>query len=219
MSVTPDIGIVVFDWGGVILRIVRSFEEACARAGIPVRGDVVSQEAKERRKQVQHQFQVGLISPREFFDGVAASTMGAYTAAEFEAIHHAWLIEEYAGVGKLVDDIHAARKATTGLLSNTNEGHWLRHVPTRERRADFPTVGKLRHKHASHLMGLAKPHAEIHRAFEKASGFSPHEILFFDDLEENIATARACGWNTLQIDYTGDTAQQMRVHLRSCGVL
>ena len=214
-----DIGIVVFDWGGVILKIVRSFEEACARANLPVRGDFTSPGAKERRKEIQHQFQIGTISSREFFEGIAASSLGAYSAAEFEAIHHAWLIEEYPGVSQLVDDIHAAGKVTTGLLSNTNEGHWLRHVPTRERLADFPTVGKLRHKHASHLMGLAKPHAEIHRAFEKASGFSAREILFFDDLEENIATARACGWNTLQIDHTGDTAQQMRAHLRGLGVV
>ena len=45
------------------------------------------------------------------------------------------------------------------------------------------------------------------------------EILFFDDLSDNIASARACGWSAEQIDHTGDTARQMAEHLGRHGVL
>ena len=79
------------------------------------------------------------------------------------------------------------------------------------------------HLHASHLLGLLKPDEAIYRAFERASGFDgtdgrPEEILFFDDLEENVEAARACGWSSVRVDHTGDPAEQMRRELRERGL-
>jgi FMN phosphatase YigB (HAD superfamily) len=43
--------------------------------------------------------------------------------------------------------------------------------------------------------------------------------VFFDDLAENISAARACGWNAVHIDHTGDTAAQVLAGLRAHGAL
>ena len=43
-------------------------------------------------------------------------------------------------------------------------------------------------------------------------------VIFFDDLEENIAAARSIGWTAHQIDHTRDTAAQMRYHLTRWGL-
>lgn len=205
--------IVVFDWGGVILRIVRSFEEACLRAGLPVHPEALADSLRDRRAALAHEFQKGAIGEEEFYYQIAQCTSGKYSAEDFQRIHDAWLIAEYPGVADLINDIHAAGHATTGLLSNTNHRHWVRHLPRGNQPGDFPTIGLLKHKHASHLMGLAKPDIAIYRRFEELSGLSGSEILFFDDLPENVAAAREAGWQSVQVDHTGDTAGQMRLEL------
>ena len=55
----------------------------------------------------------------------------------------------------------------------------------------------------------SKPGEEIYRAFEKLTGFRAGEILFFDDLPENLETAQRLGWRTELVDHDGDTASQI----------
>lgn len=216
---THDIRAVVFDWGGVILQICRSWEEGCNRAGVPYRERMGGEAMALERRRLNELYQTGMIDCDAFFRGIAESTGGAYSVDEIVRVHDAWLVQEYPGVRALIEELNGAGRVQTGLLSNTSHRHWLRHLPGPGGDADFPTIGLLTHKHASHLLRLAKPDAQIHRAFERESGFAPGQILFFDDLAENIAGARAAGWHAHQIDHTGDTATQMRHALRSLALL
>lgn len=211
--------LVCFDWGGVILRHCRSWAEGVRAAGLPLRGNTDSLECQARRKPLGQAHQVGAIDERSFFARLQDAVQGHYSVEELQRIHDAWLIDEYPGVSQIIDRIHANPRVTTALLSNTNSRHWARHVPTIDRPADFPTAYKLRHRHASHLLGLAKPGAEIYSAFESATGFSGSQILFFDDLPDNLATAASFGWRTCIIDHTGDTASQIEHALHEHSVL
>ena len=227
---TPDIRIVVFDLGGVVVRICRSWAEGCAAAGLPFRDDNLATEAmKARRRDASSRHGRGLLDCAAYYREMAATTDGLYTPEEAERIHHAWTRDEYPGVYELVERIHQAG-LDTGVLSNTNHSHWLRLAPARARGGDAPeyrTPGIIRHLFASHLTGLLKPDPEIYRAFERETGFhggpgsrgSPSNIVFFDDLPENVAAANAAGWNAFQIDHTGDTAAQMSAILRKLRVL
>lgn len=217
-AASSGIRAVVFDWGGVILQICRSWEEGCRRAGVAHRQRPGGTAMDLERRRLNELYQTGRIDCDAFFRGISASTGGLYTVDEVLRIHDAWLVQEYAGVRALIEELNGEGCVQTGLLSNTSHRHWLRHLPGAAGVADFPTIGLLTHKHASHLLGLAKPHAEIHRAFERESGLGPSEILFFDDLAENIAGAHAAGWHAHQIDHTGDTAAQMRAALRERGL-
>jgi FMN phosphatase YigB (HAD superfamily) len=213
------IKLVCFDWGGVILRICRSWAEGCAAAGLEIRAGTDLAEAKAARQPLSHDYQEGRLGCEAYFARVAQATGGVYTPEEIRRIHDAWLIAEYPGVDRVVERLLATPSVTTGLLSNTNAAHWERqHPETSGARPHFPTAGRLALRHASHLMRLAKPDARIYAAFEKATGFAPHQILFFDDLAENILAAQSRGWHAELIDHTGDTAAQMDAHLRSHGV-
>lgn len=215
-----SIDLVCFDWGGVIVRICRSWQEGCTLAGLPVRADTASDEVKARRRAIAEDFQVGGMTAAEFYSRLAEATGGVYSAAEIERIHHAWLIEEYAGIGDVIDDLSRVAGIETGLLSNTNEEHWRRYQPDRcTGLRCFPAVSRLTHRHASHLLKLAKPGLEIYHAFAARTGRHPGSILFFDDLLENVEAARAAGWQAEQIDHAGDTAAQVRMHLRRHGVM
>ncbi|MFI4896268.1 MAG: HAD family hydrolase [Phycisphaerales bacterium JB059] len=212
MSVRPDVRLVCFDWGGVILRICRSFAEGCERAGLDVRLDAEDPDLYSVRRTISARYQVGAIDEKDFFASVAASTRAAYTPEEIARIHDAWLIEEYPGVRELIEELHTLDTVRTGMLSNTNARHWAR------RDRDFPTAGLLHHPHASHLLGLAKPDERIFRAFERQTGARAPEIVFFDDLPENINAANAAGWRGVLIDHEGDTAAQMRSALGALGL-
>lgn len=211
---------VCFDWGGVILKICRSWAQGCERAGLPVRGDPATPAWANVRRGASLEYQLGLLDDATYFRRISDACDGLYTPEECEAIHHAWLIEEYPGVAALIDDLHQAG-VTTALLSNTNRAHWLRQFPmtSPSARPRFGAASMLRLRHASHLLGLAKPDAEIYVAFQRQTHFHAGEILFFDDLSENVAAAAMLGWSTLHVDHTGDTAMQMRRELEHRRVL
>lgn len=215
MAMRPEL--VCFDWGGVILRHCRSWEEACKVGGLEMRPAVMAPELVHLRRIATRAYQAGRIGAEEFYDMLAHATGGLYSREECIALHDAWLLDEYAGMDAVIDAIHA-RGVATALLSNTNASHWARGFPE-QGKADYPTAAKVRHAHASHLLGFAKPQEEIYRAFEEAVGVRGDAVLFFDDLEENLVTARGLGWQTVLVDHTGDTAQQIRGALVEWGVL
>ncbi len=210
---------VCFDWGGVILRICRSWAEGCAAAGLPVRGESGLPELKIRRRAVAERYQRGELSTDAFLVELGRVVGGVYSREELTRIHDAFLIEEYPGVDRVVDRLLGTPGVQTGMLSNTNEMHWRRQQAAPVGWVKhFPTASRLAHRHASHLLGHAKPGHEIYREFERLTGFRGPEVLFFDDLEENIAAARTVGWRAERIDHTGDTAGQMIGFLERHGV-
>jgi len=210
---TDPVRVVCFDWGGVIVRICRTWREAAERAGLPVHESIDRPDLDARRQAASFEHQLGRIDAPTFFARIAEATDGAYSVPDVERIYRAWLIEEYAGVGEVIDCLCAHDAVRTGLLSNTNEVHCRRHLPRNGSPAEFPTIGRLHHRVFSHEVGLAKPDPAIYRAFEEECGVAGPRILFFDDLEANIEAARAIGWRAEQIDHAGDTAEQIERHL------
>ncbi|MCB9844577.1 MAG: HAD-IA family hydrolase [Phycisphaeraceae bacterium] len=212
---SEGIGLVCFDWGGVILRICRSWGEALARAGLDERPGLMNPEFAAERRVLAAAYQIGEVTCEEFFGGISRAMRGLYSADEVRRVHDAWLIEEYPGVDGVIRRLHA-RGVRTGLLSNTNQRHWERHLPGANAAPDFPTIGLLEERHASHLFGLAKPDRRIFESFAREVGEAPGRILFFDDLAENVEAARDAGWRAVLIDHEGDTSAQLSGVLSEC---
>ncbi len=211
--------VVCFDWGGVILRICRNWAEGCAAAGLPVRDGPDQPALTARRHALAHAYQLGELDCHAFCHEVARATAGLYTPEEIGRIHDAWLIAEYDGAAALIERLANSRAAELGLLSNTNRRHYERHRPRPDgSSADFPTIARLTHHVASHEVRASKPDEAIYRAFEDLTGARGSEIVFFDDLAENVAQARAIGWRAVQIDHTGDTPRQIERELLALGV-
>ncbi len=208
---------ICFDIGGVLVRICRNWSEGCVAAGLEVRGRTAETDWAGRRRGVARDFSEGRIDIPEFSRRLAAATDNLYSPAEVLKIHNAWLLNEYAGIHAIMDRLLETPNIETGILSNTNDLHWRR-TESFDDLSTFPIMGRPRHRIASHIVQLMKPDAAIYRAFEKQSGFASRDILFFDDLEENIVAARAGGWKAEQIDHTGDTAAQITGHLIAHGV-
>lgn len=218
-STPTNIAMVVFDWGGVILRHCRSWKEGCAEAGLPHYPDLEAAELVASRRVLHNTFQRGGCTPEHFLSTLRERSGSRYTEAELSLLHDRWLLTEYADVDTIIDDLHAAN-VQTALLSNTNHLHWRRHLgPHEGGTGDYPTARKLKHRYASHLMGLAKPDPAIYAAFEGATGIPGPQLLFFDDLAENCTAAATRGWKTVIVDHTQETAPQIRAALDLHGVL
>jgi FMN phosphatase YigB (HAD superfamily) len=210
------IRLVCFDWGGVILRHCRGWAEGCAAAGLSVRFDPTEPEGLARRREAHRLHQTGRIGHEDFLTQLREATGNLYTRDELAHLHDAWLLDEYPGVREVIERLVRTLSVETALLSNTNEAHWVTHLPGPNGQSPrFPTAGLLKHRHASHLMGLVKPDVAIFRDFEERVGHGGRDVLFFDDLEENIAAARSAGWIAEVIDHTGDVAKQLRRHLET----
>lgn len=206
-----SIRLVCFDLGGVVIRICRSWAEGCAAAGLDVRDESRRQLSREARRELIVRHQTGRLGGQEFAQLVSRAQDGLYSPQEILAVHHAWITGEYEGVGDLIDAINQ-RNVSTAALSNTNHEHW------RQMR-EFPTMLRFRHLFASHLLGLHKPDAAIFHAVQRQLGLAGDEILFFDDLAENIDGARSAGWHAHAIDPLAPTAPQITAALRTHGVL
>ena len=145
-----DISWVVFDLGGVIVRIHHSWQHAAASAG--VRGatnsahdlarahapnstsdtapnstphsmfDPTLHRADDFRTLVSEQ-QRGILSHDDFCSGVSQLTSGVLSAQDVERIHTAVIVGAYDGVEQLVLQLNK-RGLSTACLSNTNHQHW-----------------------------------------------------------------------------------------------
>ena len=211
--------VICFDIGGVLVRICRSWAEACSAAGVPVHSPdwLVSEQAIAARSVVMRAYQNGELSTDRYYEQMQGALEQRYTLREIESIHDAWLLEEYTGVVALVSELSQLPGVTTACLSNTNQRHWDVLAP--ERGAPrFPSVMGLGRRYASHLMRTSKPEAKIFLDFQREVGAEAADILFFDDGEPNVLAARGQGWRAETIDPLGDTCSQLRAHLQAHGL-
>lgn len=211
--------IVCFDLGGVVVRICRTWEQGCAAAGIEVRDTAAfaTLDPWKTRQAVYDDYQSGRTDCAAFCASIAAATGHRYTPAEIERIHRAWVIEEYPGMGAIIDALNAIPGVVTACLSNTNRMHWDVEAEAGLWRSG--AVARIQRHFVSHHMGAVKPDEAIYRMFELGIGAPADRITFFDDLPPNIEAARACGWDAVLIDHEGDTAAQVRGHLRDRGIV
>jgi HAD superfamily hydrolase (TIGR01509 family) len=138
---------------------------------------------------------------------MAEAMGGRYTVEEVERVHDAWLVEEYRGVFELIEVLNATPGVETACLSNTNERHWS--ALAGRARSVFPSVKKLAHRFASHLVRSSKPEAAIYQHAERGLAVDGGEIVFFDDLPANVRAAQAQGWRAELVDPDGAPAEQM----------
>ncbi len=199
--------LIVFDLGGVMVRLQPSWAAAFGAAGLPVPTRLGEVDLAKQVSDLVNREEQGLLGKTGFFSSVA-SLLGVRDV-ELEAVSSRYLIEPYPGVDDLLDEL-ASSGVQTACLSNTNAHHW--EVMTGSGPAALP-LHRLHYRFASHELGCRKPDPAIYERVVRDTGVAPEAVVFFDDREENIQAALAAGWHAHVIDPAADPMAQCRMHL------
>jgi FMN phosphatase YigB (HAD superfamily) len=213
----PDssIRLVVFDAGGVIVRVTGPWAVAQARAGIAPTALQATPEFEAAVQDLADRHQRGELETAIYFDLVARAS--GLDASQVESILDNWIAEEYPGWDRVVERLERSG-VETALLSNTNAYHWEYLIPGGSKAGRYPAIAHLGRHFASHELGAMKPDPAAYQAVEEQTGHAPGEILFFDDLPPNVDAARARGWRAVLIDPDGDPVAQIVDALDAAGL-
>ena len=209
MAISPRM-MVVFDLGGVLARIRRTWQQ-CADA-VGVETGLPSENLRDLSDfALFDTFQFGTVEASSYLEELA----GYLSVSKIDAlrVHNAILDRPYEGTHRLIRDLEEAGHRR-GCLSNTNSLHWA--ILNSEA---FPGIFELDFKVVSQEINLLKPDPEVFNLFDAKAGTSPESIVYFDDHEGNVLAAKQHGWNAFLVDHQGDPAAQMRDALRESRML
>jgi glucose-1-phosphatase len=132
------------------------------------------------QKGVMNRFDVGRVSPQEFFQSIKESLGLSLSFAEFIPIWNDIFVEDQ----KVSQMIHSQKgRWKLGLLSNTDPLHFNYIL------SKFPIVRTFDKWILSYEVGFKKPAVEIFQAAIAWASVEPQKILFIDDVKTHVDVA------------------------------
>ena len=174
--------VLLFDLGGVLIEFVGLEEMRKLLL------DAINAPEIRRRwiaSKAIVDFETGRCSRAEFAAQFVAEWQLAIDPQEFLRQFAIWTRPPLPATLELLGRLR--QRYRLACLSNTNEIHWATILETYDLRAVLD-----RH-FSSHELGLHKPNREIFTRVAGELGCAPHEIVFFDDNQENVSGAIAAG--------------------------
>jgi putative hydrolase of the HAD superfamily len=200
---------VICDWGGVLTRPILDTVTEWLEA------DSID---RDSYRTVMRAWVTQAYDPSGESNPIHALELGKSTSAEFERLLATHLIRTDGGpvtadglLNRMFGDgaldegmlevIRAARRSglRTALLSNSWGGGYPRHL--------FPELFDV--VVISGEVGMRKPEERIFQHALELIGLEPAECVFIDDIEANIAAARALGLTAVHHRTAQDTAAQL----------
>jgi FMN phosphatase YigB (HAD superfamily) len=174
-----QISLVVFDLGGVLLRLRD------ARTTFGLDADNSSFIRTWLKSESVRQFERGEIGDETFAQQVVQEMELPYDHSEFLQRFGSWPDGMYQGIPELLERI--PDHIGTALLSNTNALHW------NQGSIDETLRSRIDHLFLSYESGLLKPDEEAFVQVLEHFSRAPQEVLFLDDNPLNIAAAKQLG--------------------------
>lgn len=191
---------IAFDWGGVFTVGTfdgRAIERIAALLDLPV--------ASVRGPYLEHMehFEVGAFDLPTFHARLTAALGRDADEVAFRAAFLDAPLERaatYALLAGIPDDY------AVGMLSNN--------VPVLcDRVRDDPRTARIERFVFSNEIGVRKPDVAAFMALAEALQAAPHELVFVDDAERNVAAAEALGFHALLLDHPAAFAARWRARL------
>ena len=215
MNPQMPISLVVFDLGRVLIRICDGWRHACEVAGITVpAARALTPQSRATVDDICARYDSGVID-LECFAGELGPIFGQ-SPEHVIAVQQVYLQGPYPGAADLIDDLSRAG-VKTACLSNTAEPHWR--MMNDPRGPNFLPLHRLTWRFASFLLGCRKPQEAIYQRVERETRIAGPSIVFFDDVEENVAAAARRGWRAHQIRIDADPIAQARRQLAAYGLI
>ena len=193
------ISVVALDLGNVVLEI--DIETHLRSIGV-----------MEEWKTLSHwkahwDFETGKISTPEFCQAIREKFSLKHSDQEIESAWLKIIVGFLPGIPALLEEIHPRAKLVA--VTNTNPPH----VKLFKQMPEFQSFYKL---FASNEVGFRKPEREIFETVAREMNVPPSEVLFFDDLPENIEAAKKVGFHAV---HCYRSSELIRKTLEDYGVL
>ena len=178
-----DNNIVIFDLGGVLYDIDKRKFERTFKESLEVN---VSYE-QLLTDSLFYKYETGKISTREFLQELKRKYFPSKSYEQIKNIWNSILVGNNKDSENVVKSLKD-KGFTLTLLSNTNELHYSELYKTA---ATF--LDKFDKIFLSYEIGLTKPSSEIYRYVLDKLYTSADKVVFIDDSEENVLSARKLG--------------------------
>jgi putative hydrolase of the HAD superfamily len=191
--------LLLFDLGGVLIEFAGP-----AELGKHLRWRSTPDLILDRWIQCPHTgaFECGQLTPSEWADRFIKDWDVDLRRDEFLAKFTTWTRRVLPGARELLDELRPHYRLAA--LSNSNELHWARNA------RELRILDAFEFAISSHQVGLCKPDPAIFGlALERARVSSAGAIIFFDDLEVNVAAARSAGLGARQVRGVGELREQL----------
>jgi putative hydrolase of the HAD superfamily len=204
----PPIKVILYDLGNVILPFNHyQIAEKLSR---------LSQKSEDRdpqeifsylfdfQKGVANRFDVGQVSPQEFFESIKEYLGLSISFEEFIPI---WtdIFSENVEVSQII--LSQKGRWRLGLLSNTDPLHFNYIL------SKFPVVRAFDKWILSYEVGFQKPAVEIFRVAIAWSSVDPQKILFIDDVKTHVEVAVSLGIQAIHFVSAEQLKRELMLHL------
>ena len=197
---------VVFDVGGVLIGIDAA---EIARQWARITGaDPAAVLAAFQADRAYQRLERGEMSVEEYYRHAVSLIGRPMTYAQFDAAWNSLYRGALPGIEGLLDDL--AGRVRLVALTNTNASHaavWLKLYAGLMR--PFERI------FLSYEMGARKPEPACFRQVLDYLGLRPEEVVFIDDVAENVEAARQLGLHGI----VAQSAGQIRAELARLGVV
>lgn len=198
MKIPQNIDFFIFDLGNVIIDIDYDFSINELKKILPEHKHNLT--AQFFPSQFHKDYEKGLISSEEFRNEVRKLYGENWTD---EQIDHVWNSLLRTIPQERIDLVNRLKSDFgTGILSNTNAIHIAKMGEILQSQHGEKSIYELCDQaFLSHEMKLAKPDVEIYQAVLEEIKVPGSKVLFFDDLEANVAGAKKAGMQSYQITH------------------
>ena len=198
-----DYQLVMFDMGGVAVevesdRLVHQVAQLTGRTFEDAHAAVYD-------KTLLHPFEIGRISPREYYAGLKKRLKLPWP---YERFATAWndIFRENTDVTRIMHRLSSRHRLIA--LTNTNELH-LAHLRTM-----IPSLSVIKDWVASCEVGACKPDPAIYFAALERSGMLPRQAVYVDDRPEMVEGGRSLGITAVRFE----NSKQLEQDLQSIGL-
>lgn len=152
------------------------------------------------------QYETGYMGTDDYLNGLRLVFNNKFSIGRLQRAFSSIIGEPVAGVSAIVSRLSRTRQ--TALVSNTNEIHYKLGQTKLE-------VLKVLQKHyLSYELQAMKPESGFYEAIIQDQGITPSELLFIDDLAENVQAAKVAGMQAIHFK----SSQQLETALQSLHV-
>lgn len=193
-----NIEFLIFDMGNVIIdidisRTLKEFKNALAE-------DEFLQADRFMTSELHYNFETGAIGEEEFRNGIRSAFKREW---EDHWIDTAWNTLLLNIPKERVDLLKSLRQNyKLYLLSNTNSIHFkVVEEIYKSEHGGSTFISLFDRVFLSYEMGLRKPDRRIYEQIVREIDAKPEQCLFFDDMEENLVSAKEVGLKTHHINH------------------